>query len=328
MTKYIGRRVSLGVGRESGARGTPVISTYWIPKVDFTFDDKVTKARILSSLGVIEDSHQAHVLTKWGEGDVGGEVRSESFGPILYSLLGSLSTGVVVDSSYTHTFTVANSNQHASMTFVVIDPNTTERYELVMLNSLELTQELEDVLRFNANFLGRTSKVSGGTAAFIDEDKFTKRHLEFKVASNIAGLGAASAVSIKAVNITFTKNVVPDDAMGTAVPEDFLNQAFSVEGSITLNYNDETWKNYMINNTSRAMQLVWTNTEQTISIGTTNPSLTIQLSKVDFFDWEPNYALDEIVTQTISFKANYDLGGQDNMVNTISLVNEQDGTDY
>ena len=69
------------------------------------------------------------------------------------------------------------------------------------------------------------------------------------------------------------------------------------------------------------MQIAWTNTETTIGGGSTNPSLTITLSQCDFYDWTPNYVLDEIVTQDVTFKAQFDLDGNDDMINSIALVN-------
>ena len=319
MAKFIGRRVDLGVGRET-TRGTPVSAAHWVPKVDFSFDDKVEMARANSSLGIREDVYQSHVLTKWGEGDLGAEVRSESFGLFLYALMGTCSTAGPTDSAYTHTFTVENTNTCDSLTFVVIDPNTEERYSMVMLNSLELTQELDDLLRFNANFMGRTSKGTDDTASYAAEYKFTKKHFSLKIGDDISDLAAASAISVKSFGLTFENNVTPDNVLGTAEPEDFLNQTLSVEGTFTLNYEGETYKNYMRNNSQKAMEVAWTNTDQTIG-ASTNPSLTIQLAEVDFFDWEPNYALDEIVTQSISFKAHYDLDTESSMIDSIALVN-------
>jgi hypothetical protein len=49
----------------------------------------------------------------------------------------------------------------------------------------------------------------------------------------------------------------------------------------------------------------------------------MQFPKVDFFDWEPHYSLDEIVTQTISFKASRDVSGGADAISTCTLVNAQ-----
>ena len=321
MTKFIGRLVDLGIGRET-SRGAGVAPSYWLPKVGFTFDDKQIKARSIAGVGKISDSEEAFVTTKYGEGDVEGEVRVQSFGLLLYALLGDCSTSGPSDSAYTHSFTIDQSNQHQSLAFVVKDPNATEIYKLVMLNSLEMAVELDSVVSFTANFMSKKGNAyTPPSVSYSNEYKFTKKHLQLKVASNIAGLSGASALSVKSLRLSFSKNVVLDDSLGTAEPEDILNQQLSVEGELTLNYEDETWKNYAKDGTNRAMEVFFNNTDATIGGGSTNPSLKFQFPKVDFYDWTPNYALDEIVTQTVSFKANRDVENDQDIVYLCELVN-------
>lgn len=321
MAKYIGRLVNLGVGRET-TRGAGASPTYNVPRTSFSYDDRIVQARSVGALGKIVDSEEAFVTTKYGQGDLEGEIRMDSFGLFLYAMLGSLSTSGPTDSAYTHAFSIDQSNQHQSLSFVVNDSNTTELYKLIMLDSLEITSELDQVVMYSASFMGKQSVATGLTVpAVTAESKFTKKHLSFKIASNLAGLSGATAISVKSLTLTINKNVELDDVLGTAEPEDILNRQLSVEGQITLNYEDETYKNYMKNGTNRAVEIKFTNTDDTISGGSTNPSLTIQMPKVDFFDWEPDYSLDNIVTQTISFKASRDVSGANDVISTCSLVN-------
>jgi len=322
MAKFVGRLLQLGIAKE-GTRGAGAASTYMLPNTSFSFDDKIVQARSVGALGKLADSEEAFVTTKYGQGDFEGEIRSKSFGLLLYSMLGTVSSAAVVDESYTHTFTINQSNQHQSLSFVVVDSNTSELYKLVMLESLELTAELDEVVRYSASFMGKQAVGTSETVpAAVAENKFTKKHLSFKIAENIAGLAGATASSIKSLNLTINKNVALDDVLGTAEPEDILNRQLGVEGSVTLNYEAETFKNYMKDNTDRAIEIKLTNTDDKLGSGSTNPSLTIQMPKVDFFEWEPDYSLDEIVSQTISFKASRDVSGGADMISTCSLVND------
>lgn len=320
MAKFIGRRAQLGIGRET-TRGAGVAPTYQVPFTALSFDDKIVQARSVGSLGRLEDSEEAFVTTQYSEGDLEGEIRDQSFGLLLYAMLGSLSTAGPSDSAYTHSFSVNTSNQHQSLSFLVVEPNTTELYKLVMLNSLEIIMELDQVVRYNASFMSKKGNSSGlSMASLAAENKFTKKHLAFKVASNLAGLSGASALSVKALSLTISKNTFLDDVLGTAEPEDILNRQLAVEGEITLNYEDETWKNYMKDGTNRAVEIKLVNTDATIG-SSTNPSLTIQMPKVDFFNWEPDYSLEEIATQKISFKGSYDVSGGNAIISTCDLVN-------
>ncbi len=321
MSKYIGRLVDVGVGRET-SRGTGATPVYHLPLLSLGFDDRVTKARSVGSLSKLEDSEESFVTTQFSEGDMEGEIRSDSFGLILYGMLGGLTTSGPTDSAYSHAFSLSHSNQHQSLAMVVHDSNSDELYKLVMLNELEIVAELDEIVKYTASFLSKRSVPTGlSVPAVTDEFKFTKKHLRFKVASSIAGLSGASAISLKSLTLTISKNTEIDDVLGTAEPEDILNHQLSIEGELTLNYEDETWKNYMRDNTARAMEIAFTNNDELIGAAT-RPSLTMQFPNVDFFDWEPDYALDDIVTQTISFKASRDVTNNADAISTCTLVND------
>jgi hypothetical protein len=288
----------------------------------FSFDDKIVQARSVGALSNIADSEEAFVTTKYGQGDIEGEIRVKSFGLFLYALLGSYSVSGPTDSAYTHSFTVSQTNTHQSLAFVVSDSNTTELYPLVMLDSLELNAELDEIVKYTASFMSKAGRDTGLTVpAVVAESKFTKKHLSFKLADTIAGLSAATAISLKSLTLTISKNVEIYDVLGTAEPEDILNRQLAVEGEIELLYESETYKNYMKNGTNKCMQIAFTNTDELIG-ASTRPSLTFQFPKVDFFDWEPSYDLDEIVSQKISFKCNRDVSNLLEPISTCQLVND------
>jgi hypothetical protein len=320
MSKYIGRLLEVGIGKET-VRGSGVAPAFWLPKVGFSFDDKVTIARSQAGIGKLADSDEAFVVNKFGEGEIEMNLGDQSVGYFLYSLLGSLSTSGPVDSAYTHAFSIAETNTHQSLAFVVKDPNTTEDYKLVMVNSFELEATLEELVKITVGFLSKKGNAySSVTPSYTNENRFTKNHISFKVADTIGNLAAATGISVKNLTLNITQNTVTDDALNTAEPEDILNQQLSVEGEVVLRYEDETWKNYFKTPTNRAMEIKFQNIDKTIGAGT-RPSLTIQLPKVDFFEWEPDYTLDEIVLQTISFKGSYDIANSLNIISTCSLVN-------
>ena len=109
--------------------------------------------------------------------------------------------------------------------------------------------------------------------------------------------------------------------LGTAEPEDILNRQLAVEGELTLNYEAETYKNYMKDGNHKAMEIAFTNTDKIIGAAT-NPLLKFQMPRVDFFDWEPSYDNDEIVTQKVSFKASRDVANAQEIIHLCQLINE------
>ncbi len=320
MSSWLGRRLQIGIARET-VRGAGAAPVYRIPDVEFDFDDKVAVARSQARLGRLEDSEETFITSKWGAGTLKGEVRSSSFPLLLYAMLGTLSSGSVVDSSYTHSVSLANTNLHQSLSLVAVDPNTSELYKLVVLDKLELNARLDEIVQFSATFLGKQAVATALTVpALTDEYKFTSKHVRVKVASTIGGLAAASPLGIKELRLTVSKNPVMDNVLFSAEPENIFNRQISVEGELTLNYSDETWKGYFKAATSRAMEIALVNSDETIGVGT-SPSLTIQLPKVDFYEWAPNFALDDIVSQRLSFKASYDVANGLAVISTCQLVN-------
>jgi hypothetical protein len=320
MSKFVGRLVKVGIAREA-TRGTEVAPSILVPFDSFSFDDKVVQPRSTAGLGVLDDSDGSFVVTKYGEGELGGELRDQSIGYFLYSLLGTCASAGVVDSSYTHTFSVLHTVTHPTLSMRVSDANTTEMYAMNLLKELELTAALNEVVKVRAGFIGKHGRFWGNsTLNATNENRFTKKHIVLKVAATRATLAAATALSVKSVRVTFNQNAVIDDVLGTATPEDVLNGPLSIEGEITLNYTDETWKNYMRDASTKAMSLAFTNTDAVIGAAT-RPSLTFIFPKVDFFDWKPNYSLGEVVTQGISFKAIRDVANNEDNVYSATLVN-------
>jgi len=321
MSKYIARLIKLGLAKEA-VRGNGASPIYTIPFAKLTFDDKIVQARSTGALGTLADSEEAFVTTKYGQGDLDVEIRVKSFGLILYAMMGSYSVAGPSDSAYTHSYTISQSNQHQSLSFVVTDPNTTELYKLVMLDSVKIVAALDKVVVATLGFFSKTARDTGLTCpAVVHESKFTKKHINVKFAANIAGLSAASKIAIKTLNFNIMKNVKIDDFLGTAEPEDILNNQMAVEGDLELNYDAETYKQYMLQGSRKSMEIDFVNTDDTIG-ASTHPSWTVQLPLVDFYGWTPSYDLDKIVTQKVSFKANRDVANNLDVISSCQLVND------
>lgn len=320
MTKYIGRLATVGIAKEA-SRGVFVAPTYTVPWEALSFDDKVVKVREMSSIGSISDSDAAFVTTKYAEGDLQSELRDKSFGLFLYNLLGTYAVSGPTDSAYTHSFTLAETNTHQSLSLLINDANTKESYSLVMLKSLEINVTLDNVVKFTATFLSKKGNSSTATvASVVAENKFTKKHLAFKLAANIAGIAAASTISVKSFNLKFDNNAVTDDVLGTAEPEDIVNKSFSCEGSVELNYTDETFKNYMRDGTYKSMEFKLVNSDVLIG-SSSRPTLTMQFPNVDFYEWAADYSKDDLVKQKFSFKANRDVANALAPISTCQLIN-------
>lgn len=311
MSKIIGRLVSVGFGKES-VRGTAVAPTYWIPKMDFTHDDKIQQVINESSIGIIEGAQGADITQKYSEGEIKGRVVADSFGLVLLSAIGSVSSASVGGQAgvYDHTYSVLQSAQHPSLTVSVKDANsgTGLSYALSMIDSLEINAELNRYVEMAIKYRGNANASASVTPSFAAQTQyFLPQNAVVKFATNIAGLGAASAINVKKVNLSISKNLEDDQSLGAVVTTDRLNRQFVVEGSIELMYEDRTYiDTNMLGDLAKALRIQFVNTA--VTIGTSaNPTITMDLASVKLKEVARSQGNDDFVTQTLNFQAFYSI---------------------
>ena len=301
---FIGRRVDVGIGRET-SRGVGVAPSVSLPKANFTFEDKANKARSGDSLGHISGNGSQSVVTqRFSEGQIDGELNVNSFGLLLYALFGA-DTVTNPNGAYKHAFTLQNTNLHTSLSVQISNDIQDRIFENCMVDSLELNISRDDFVKYTVGLKGKKGQDSTFTPSYTTADyKFVGRDLVFKVASTQAGLAAASAVSVKELKLTIQKNAEHNFVLGTLEPEDIFNKHITVQGSVVLDYTDSVWKNYMLDGTYRALSILLNQSRD--ALGTNTAALYFELPVVDFSEWEPKYANDDIVTQQLNFTALYD----------------------
>ena len=329
MSKFIGRLTSLGLARES-SRKTLVAPTIYMRHTSLDFDDDYEKITSEAGVGRLEQGNQAHLTRRMSSGSVEGEVGSQSIGLLLYSLLGTLNTtqNSPVSGAHSHAFSLAQSNQHPMLTLAKVDPDRTKLYH-VMPTSMTLSVTQGEFVTHSTELMGmKGNDWSALTPSYPDELKFLGRNVSIKFAADIAGLGAAAAVNFKSLSLSIVQNTAYDDQLGTLEPNDIINQSFDITGEFELNNDDstDTFRNYLRDNTMRAMEIVFTSDGYVT--GTTPATLTFQFPKVSFQTWERNDDLDALSTQTIEFRALTDLANSQASVTTATLVNGEDGTNY
>ena len=315
MTKFVGRRGTLGIAVEA-SRGTAVNPTYWLPYVTMSFKDTIGSAREDQGMGNIADSDSFYVTMRMGEGEVESQLYDSALGYILSSLLGSTPSSVGSNPT-THTFTLSSSNQAQSLRLYWKDPVYSLMFPLAVVDSLKVSVEPSGIVNYTVGFKTKGARDwASQTPDFTSRgNKFLHQHLQFRLASSIAGLSGATAISLKNLELTIARNTIFDEVIGTVEPEDVLSQVVGVEGTLTLNLEDDTYRGYMLNNTYRAMEIKL--------LRSSASSLTLQFPRVDFSEWEPDYTLNEIAKQKINIKANYDSANALAIISTATLVNNK-----
>lgn len=320
MSKFAGRRGTLGIAVET-TRGTAVAPTFWVPWSTMSFRDTVEEAREEQAFGVLADSDSKFVTMRMGEGEVESQLYDKALGAILSGTLGASPT-TSGSNPYTHAYTLSNSNQPKTVSLYWEDPDRNVIYPLGTVDSFQISVETSGIVNYTVGFKSKVERdFANQTANFTSlGNKFLHQHLQLRLADTVGGLSVATAISLKSLELTINKNTTFDSVMGTIEPEDILAQQLTVEGSIELNLEDDTYKDYMLNGTYRAMEIYL--------YRSSSSSLKIQLPRVDFSEWEDDYPLNEIAKQKINFKANYDAANALDIISTCELINSQAGGSY
>ena len=316
MGKYISRRAEVGIGRES-VRGTAVEPSQWIPWATLGVKDMIVHIVEESAMGRIENSDSAYAAGRHAEGTIEADVRVAYLGHILTNLLGAAPQTSGSD-PYTHVYTLAQNNQHQSLSMLIQDktnPDINKMHVLAMINKWTMSIEPGAIVKNSIDFMAKAGKDwTSATADFSAlGNKFLHQHATIKVASNIAGLAAAAKLSILQLELNIEKNVLKNDVIGTVDPEDFNNQDIKVTGSLTLNFEDTTYLNYMLDQTVRAFEIVLENGA--------SAKLTFQFPRVQFHSFDPDRTLNDIAKQSIEFVAHFDAANTQNVIHVCTLIN-------
>ena len=313
MARYSGRRISIGIAKEA-VRGTlEGTADYWLPHAEFNAMETLQKVRDDSGFGVIETPTQSDIVKETMEGDLEMNIRDDSIGLLLLALFGTetFSADDPEAGVGTHTFTVAETNQHQSLTVFENNPVRQVASAGCMVNSASFEVVLDQYIRASFSLIGEKFDTYSNSAAYTAETKFRPQDVSIKFAAAVANLGAASAVStIRRFALEFNKNVEDFQGLGSVTPVDFLNKDFNLSGEVEILFEDETYLNYALNNTYRAIRLTMTNTGVTIGAAT-NPSLQFDLSQVDFDEPDIDKGRENIGVLTLPFTAHYKLGETD-----------------
>lgn len=313
MTKFVGRRGQLGVNFEA-TRGIPVTPTVFVPFATTTFQDRTDLATEDQGFGNIADQDSQYVVMTKGEGEVEAQLYDQAIPYFLGSLLGAVpSSGG--GPPYTHTFTLSQTNQAKSLCLYWEDPDRTEMFPFTVVDTVQIAVRPLGIVDWTVGFKSKKAKDWANlTPAYTTlGSKFLHQHLIFKLAGAVGDLGAATAISLKELNLTISRNVIHDAVMGTSEPEDVLSQTISVEGDIMLNLEDDTYRDYMLGGTYRAMEIGFSNGA--------NSAMDLRFPRVSFSEWERDNTLNEIATQKINFKANYDSANALDIISTCTVTN-------
>ena len=90
-------------------------------------------------------------------------------------------------------------------------------------------------------------------------------------------------------------------------PIDYINANFSIEGSMEMLFENNTYKDYFLNGTPKALRILAEDTKHPYEGVDNYPTFILDSSKVNITGWTPAFNVHNITKQSISFKGHYDL---------------------
>ncbi|MEI7510605.1 MAG: phage tail tube protein [Candidatus Peregrinibacteria bacterium] len=275
-------------------------------------------------IGRLESNIGEHIVSKSSEISGKGIARRDSLGLLLMQLFGTVTktAGSPEATVNTFDFVVKNDNVHPSYQVEtgagILFDSGVKQVLGTRLDSLSLDIVKEDYMKFDAKWKGKyPSTGTNASFAATSETVFMAKHATIKLAANIAGLGAASAINFVQAKIKFAKKA--ELAFGLALdPLDIFPTQFEITGEFTIDASDSTYFDLSSADTYKALRFQMIDTGTTIGT-TTNPKFTLDISQVKLKDWGLSGGKNNRAEQTFAFNAHYSL--TDAKMATAQLIN-------
>ena len=317
MGKYIWRKVNIWFGKEA-TRGTAVAPDLRCPKASLDFEDQSEKVIDESSIGVIEDSFDGHVVKQWAEWNFECNVYANAIWYILLNLFGSVAT-TGSTGEYTHEFSVDETNQHQSLTIGLADDTQDRQFPLAMIDSAEITAETWNFVTISSDFRSKKWADASLTPSYSNDFALLWKHVQVYLADDLTGLDSASSIQATQVTLTINKNLEDVDVLGSVQPLDFCNTFFNIEWSMELLWDDATYKNIYMDGVKKAMRIEIVDNDTTLSTG--HPTLIFDLANVIMTEYAKNQDNNSLIRQTLTFRWLYSM--TENSMITAKLINSQ-----
>lgn len=330
MSAQVGALRNIAVGIETTG-GTPVTPTHWIPIEEGHVIPETEYAEDNSNYGRIEKPVNSEVVSENAIGNFNAVVRNDWIGMFLANLIGVPTSALANGESavWEHDFFVLNTNAHAPLSMVYKDGITDEVSSYSFVRSLNFHIAADDILRTTIETIGRQLASDSNTVAYATSKAytFTGTHATVKFGTAISDLSGASAIGFHELDLTITADPLAHQVFNSATLDKAINQRLTIEGELSLLHEVNTYRDYVTDNTVKAMQFLVDRTAQQIGVGET-PSMQLQLAELSFESWELTEGIDGAEIEKIGFKAHFDPSESTPQMINVVLTNEENGDNF
>lgn len=244
MAKTSGTQVALGLGIESyAAPGVSVAETVFIPWTSYSMQGIAEKSQFTAARGLRNMSSNSMIRRRYSQGSI-GFIPDVKVMPYFLSLaMGTVSSSVVSDSAYTHTFTINNTNATPRTATLSCEEGAVEtsQYLNCVLNTLSV-EVSDDWAKATAELIGMFPTTDTISKAYANETEFAYHQMTAKFGTSISNAAGNAATPLKAFSLNINNNVLLDEAFlsgaNTITAGNLLPGRLEITGSYTLHFSD------------------------------------------------------------------------------------------
>ncbi len=290
----------------------------WFEQTDADFQDRYTLWEDNGVNGSIMDGSDVFKTEE------SGNLKMNSISSFLLNILGEKTSAETWASSwiFEHDFTLLETNTHPSLVIAKESEIEKKLYTLWMIKSFEISAEIWEVAKVSIDLESKKWEVDVTiTKDFTVDENLLARFGIFKLANTYAGLDAAAEMCLRSFKLTFTPNSERRGCIWDIWPAEILNKTYNVAWTVEFDYTDNIVKDLATSATKQALQFAIIDTEKDLWDGS-NPTLDFRFYRVAFTSFEVSEPVDDVVTQSLNFKALYDFGNSATL--TCKLINTLD----
>ena len=297
---YVGAKKEIAFTKETVA-GTAVnhAAGDWQPHEGFDMKPIVTKVKDEPGMGRIEKTLNSSIVQTHSSGTATFRLTKEFAGDILNMIFGKAPT-TTGSGTYTHAYTIQNTNNHVSYTTTVKDPiKGMIRYPYTILNEASFTFEVDKYPMVQLQLEAGQEQSATGTSSYSTTDEYFKpQHIIIKLANNLAGLTGASAYDVHKLELQVIKEVDKYFKLGSTNPDNIHNQRMGFGGTLTNLYGDTELRDLAHTDTKKAMSIL-------VSNGT--DSIEFKFPQVAFEEWSDDGDNNARLLNSVNFFPEYSL---------------------
>lgn len=310
MAKTSGTQVQVGLGIESlAAPNSAVAEAIFIPWTDYSMQAIAEKAMMKSARGIRNETNDSMIRRRYSQGSISTPLTVETAPYFFMLAMGAVSSATVVDGTYTHTFTIQNTNSSVRTATLTTEEGgiQTTQYTNVVCNSLNL-EVSDEYASLTAELIGGFPGTDTISESYAQETEFAYHQMSAKFGTSVSDANSNSATPLKSFSLNINNNIQLDEAFlsgaNTPVAGGLIPGRLVITGSYSLHFENTTELAKYKANTLNAMEVTFEGA--VVGGGSTTEKIILEIADMVLTAPPVEYNIDGLLVLTQEFEVQYD----------------------